>query len=83
LPRKDILAKFGITDRPDLQVLIVEKHRLSMVDVRSRTKQQLASLRSQAMELSAQLRNAGEKVLGAEIASAVAKVQKTNLHRKE
>ena len=34
LPRKDILAKFGITDRPDLQVLIVEKHALSVVEVR-------------------------------------------------
>ena len=35
IARKDILAKFGITDRADLQVLIVEKHGLSVVDVRS------------------------------------------------
>jgi hypothetical protein len=83
LPRKDILAKFGIADRHDLQVLIVEKEGLSVVDVRSPEDRGNGLSPKQATELSAMLRNAGEKVLGEEIASAVAKVQKTNLHRKE
>jgi hypothetical protein len=83
LPRKDILAKFGIADRHDLHVLIVEKQGLSVVDVRSSDDPIHGLSPKQATELAALLRNAGEKVLGEEIASAVAKVQKTNLHRKE
>jgi hypothetical protein len=83
VPRKDILSKFGITDRPDLQALIFEKNGLSVVDLRSPSDQGNGLTPKQATELSALLCKAGEKALGEEIASAVVKVQKTNLHRKE
>ena len=64
MPRKDILSKFGITDRPDLQVLMVEKHGLSVVDVRSPEDPGNGLSPKQATELSALLRKAGEEGLG-------------------
>ena len=66
MPRKDVLSKFGITDRPDLQVLMVEKHGLSVVDVRSPEDPGNGLSPKQATELSALLRKAGEEGLGRE-----------------
>jgi hypothetical protein len=79
LPRKDTLSKFGITDRPDLRVRVIEKQGdVWLVDVRGPEDPAKGITPKQAMELSALLRDAGEQALGQEIATAAAKAQKAN-----
>jgi hypothetical protein len=76
LPRKDILSKFGITDRSDLRVqVITEQDNPSMVDVHSPRDPAKTSTPKQATELSILLRVAGEEARGQEIAVAAAKAQ--------
>jgi hypothetical protein len=79
LPRKDALAKFGITDRPDLTVQVVEQQGgPSLVDVHGSEQPIRAITPNQATELSILLRDAGEETLGQEIAAAAAEAQKAN-----
>jgi hypothetical protein len=79
LPRKDILSKFGITDRPDLRVQVIEKPgSVSMVDVHGPGDPVKTITPKQAAELSILLRDAGEEALGQEIAAAAAKAQRAN-----
>jgi hypothetical protein len=79
LPRKDALAKFGITDRPDLRVLVVEQQGgPSLVDVHGSGDPVKAITPNQATELSILLRDAGEEALGQEIATAAARAQTAN-----
>jgi hypothetical protein len=79
LPRKDALAKFGITDRPDLTVQVVEQQGgPSLVDVRGPGDPVKTITPNQARELSILLRDAGEEALGEKIATAAAKVQTAN-----
>jgi hypothetical protein len=79
LPRKDALAKFGITDQPDLRVQIIEKPGgPALVDIHGRGDPVKTITPKQAMELSVLLRDAGEEALGQEIAAAAAKAQKAN-----
>jgi hypothetical protein len=79
LPRKDALAKFGITDRPDLTVQVVEQQGgPSLVDVRGPGDPVKTITPNQARELSILLRDAGEEALGEKIATAAARVQTAN-----
>jgi hypothetical protein len=79
LPRKDALAKFGITDRPDLRVQVVEQQGgPSLVDVHGSGEPIRAITPNQATELSILLRDAGEENLGRKITAAAAKAQKAN-----
>jgi hypothetical protein len=79
LPRKDILSKFGITDRPDLRVEVVaEWGGLSVVEVHGSEDPPKRLTPAQAMELSILLRDAGEEALGQEIAAAAAKAKEAN-----
>jgi hypothetical protein len=79
LPRKDILLKFGITDRPDLQVQVVaEPGGLSLVDVHGLGDPVKAITPQQATDLSVLLCDAGEEALGQEIATAAATAQEAN-----
>jgi hypothetical protein len=79
LPTKDILLKFGITDRPGLRVQVVEKQgSVPMVDVHGPGDPAKTLTPKQAAELSVLLRDAGEEALGQEIAAAAAKAQKAN-----
>jgi hypothetical protein len=77
LPRKDALAKFGITDRPDLRVQVVEQQGPSLVDVHG-SGDPVRITPNQATELSILLRDAGEEALRQEIATAAAKAQTAN-----
>jgi hypothetical protein len=71
LPRKDALAKFGITDRPDLRVQVIEQqHGPSLVDVHGTRDPVKAITPKQAIDLSKLLRDAGEEALGQAIAAA-------------
>jgi hypothetical protein len=73
------LSKFGITDRPDLRVQVVEERgSLSLVDVRGPGDPVKGITPNQAMELSVLLRKDGEEKLGQEIATAAAEAQKAN-----
>jgi hypothetical protein len=82
MPRKDILSKFGITDRPDLRVQIVgTPDGPSMVDVRGPGDPVKTITPKQAAELSTLLRDAGEEALGQEIATAAAETQAINRFR--
>jgi hypothetical protein len=82
LPRKDALAKFGITDRPDLRVQVVEQQGgPSLVDVHGQGEPVKAITPNQATELSILLRDAGEEALGQEIAAAGAKAKAANQAR--
>jgi hypothetical protein len=79
LPRNNILAKFGITDRPDLRVHVVEKPGdVSMIAVHGPGDPVKTISPKQATELSILLREAGEEALGQEITAAAAKAQKAN-----
>jgi hypothetical protein len=79
LPRKDALSKFGITDRPDLRVQVIEQQGgVTLVEVRGPGDRTKGLTPNQAMALSVLLRDAGEEGLGREIATAAAKAQKTN-----
>jgi hypothetical protein len=79
LPRKDILSKFGITDRPDLRVQVVaEWGGLSVVDVHGSEDPAKLLTPKQATELAMSLRDAGEEALGQEIAAAAAKAKEAN-----
>jgi hypothetical protein len=79
LPRKDILSKFGITDRPDLRVHVIEKPGdVSMVAVHGPGDPVKTITPNQAIELSILLRDAGEEALGQEITTAAAEAQKAN-----
>jgi hypothetical protein len=68
LPRKDALAKFGITDRPDLTVQVVEQQGDPVKAITP----------NQATELPKLLRDAGEDTLGQEIAAAAEKAKEAN-----
>jgi hypothetical protein len=79
LPRKDALAKFGITDRPDLRVQVIEQQGgPSLVGVHGQGDPVKAITPKQAMELSVLLRDAGQDRLGQELATAAAKTKKAN-----
>jgi hypothetical protein len=79
LPRKDALAKFGITDRPDLRVQVVEQPGgPSLVDVHGSGDSVKAITPKQAMELSILLHDAGEEALGQDIAAAATKAKAAN-----
>jgi hypothetical protein len=79
LPRKDALAKFGITDRPDLTVQVVEQQGgPSLVDVHGQGDPVKAITPNQATELPKLLRDAGEDTLGQEIAAAAEKAKEAN-----
>jgi hypothetical protein len=79
LPRKDALSKFGITDRPNLQVQVVEQQDgPALVDVHGPGDPIKTITPKQAAELSILLRDAGEEALGQEIANAAARAQKAN-----
>jgi hypothetical protein len=79
LPRKDALAKFGIADRPDLRVRVVQSPAgVSMVDVCGPEDPAKTITPNQATELSILLRDAGEETLGQAIAAAAAEAQKIN-----
>jgi hypothetical protein len=79
LPRKDALAKFGITDRPDLRVQVVEQQGgVCLVDVHGPGDPAKTITPKQAAELSILLRDAGEEALGQEIATAAARAQTAN-----
>jgi hypothetical protein len=80
LPRKDIFSKFGITDRTDLRVQIVETPgSVPMVDVHGSGDPMKTLTPKQAMELSVLLCDAGEEALGREIAAAAAKARQIAL----
>ena len=80
MPRKDIFSKFGITDRSDLRVHIVETPgSVPMVDASGDPMKTLTP--KQAMELSVLLCDAGEEALGREIAAAAAKAGEANRSR--
>jgi hypothetical protein len=82
LPRKNILLKFGITDRPDLRVQVVaEQGGLSLVDVHGSEDPVKAITPQQATDLSVLLCDAGEEALGQEIATAAAKAREVNRSR--
>ena len=82
MPRKDILARFGITDRPDLRVQVVrEQDSPSLVDVHGPEDPVKTITPMQAMELASLLRAIGEEALGQVIATAATKAQKANQAR--
>jgi hypothetical protein len=79
LPRKDALAKFGITDQPDLRVQVIEEPGgPSLVDVHGPGDPVKTITPKQAVELSILLRDAGEEALEQEIAAAAAKAKGAN-----
>ncbi len=79
LPRKDILSKFGITDRPDLRVEVIEKPGGPWVIALHSPQDPIKSVTPrQAAELSTLLRDAGEEALGHELATAAANARKAN-----
>jgi hypothetical protein len=79
LPKKDALAKFGITDRPDLKVQVIEQQGGPfLVDVHGSGDPVKALTPRQATELSILLRDAGEEALGEDIAAAATKAKAAN-----
>jgi hypothetical protein len=79
MPRKDALAKFGITDRTDLRVQVIgQQGGPFLVDVHGQGDPSKTLTPKQATELSTLLREAGEEALGQVIAVAAAKAQKAN-----
>jgi hypothetical protein len=79
LPRKDALAKFGISDRPNLGVQVVEKQGgVCLLDVHGPGDPAKTITPKQATELSILLRNAAEEALRQEIAATAARAQTAN-----
>jgi hypothetical protein len=81
LPRKNILLKFGITDRPDLRVQVLAEQGGLSLDVHGSEDPVKSITPQQATDLSVLLCDAGEEALGQEIATAAAKAREVDRSR--
>jgi hypothetical protein len=80
MSRKEVLKKYGLTDRPDLRVNTVQEGNspLWLVGINGPGDPIKAIAAKRAIELSIELRQAGENELAGQISAAAQKAQRAN-----